>query len=276
MNAVPLADARDERVFGGKAVQLGAAIRAGLPVPDGVALAADFVAAIAQGDHAAGATLNEAGARLAGPFAVRSSAIGEDSVSASFAGQHTTVLNVPEVAAIAEAVAIVWHSAWSESALAYRRRVGDLGPVRMGVVVQRLVAADVAGVLFTRNPITGADELVIEASWGLGESVVQGLVVPDLYRVALTGEVIERRAGAKTVALRRLTSGGIRAEPVEPGLVARLCLADSHLRALSQVALRCADVFGPGPHDIEWAFDADAPYLLQRRPITATKQHSCV
>jgi pyruvate,water dikinase len=77
------------------------------------------------------------------------------------------------------------------------------------------------------------------------------------------------------VALRRLASGGTRAEPVEPGLVERLCLADSHLRALSQVALRCAEVFGRGPHDIEWAFDAGAPYLLQRRPIAATKTQPC-
>ncbi len=273
MNAVPLADARDERSFGGKAVQLGAAIRAGLSVPDGFALAADLVAAVAQGDQAAHATLDEVADRLPGPFAVRSSAIGEDSAAASFAGQHATVLNVHGVAATAQAVAAVWHSAWSESALAYRHRVGVVGPVRMGVVVQRLVAADVAGVLFTCNPITGANELVIEASWGLGEAVVQGLVVPDLYRLARTGEVIERRPGAKTVALRGLTSGGTRAEPVEPELVARLCLADSHLRSLAQLALRCDDVFGRGPHDIEWAFDADAPYLLQRRPVAATKQH---
>ena len=272
MNAVPLADACDERAFGGKAVQLGAAIRAGLPVPDGFALGADLVEAVAQGDQEARATLDKLGAWLAGPFAVRSSAIGEDSAAASFAGQHTTVLNVHDMDAIAQAVATVWRSAWSASALAYRRRVGAEGPVRMGVVVQKLVAADVAGVLFTRNPITGADELVIEASWGLGEAVVQGLVVPDLYRVAPTGEVIERKSGAKKVALRRLTSGGTRTEPVEPGLVERLCLADSHLRALSHMALRCADVFGRGPHDIEWALDAGTPYLLQRRPITATRQ----
>jgi pyruvate,water dikinase len=133
------------------------------------------------------------------------------------------------------------------------------------------VAADVAGVLFTRNPITGIDELVVEASWGLGEAVVQGLVVPDLYRVARTGQVIERRPGAKKVAVRHLVDGGTRTEPVEPELVKRLCLADAHLRALSQIALRCDEVFGPESHDIEWAFDAGAPYLLQRRPITANR-----
>lgn len=271
MIAVPLADARDERVFGGKAVQLGAAIRSGLPVPDGFALAAALVEAVAQGDRAARAPLDEIGNRLAGPLAVRSSAVGEDSSAASFAGQHATLLNVQGVAAIAEAVEAVWRSAWSESALAYRRRVGAEGPVRMGVVVQRLVAADVAGVLFTRNPITGSDELVIEASWGLGETVVQGLVVPDLYRVARTGQVVERRPGHKKVAVRRLADGGTRTEPVDPELVGRLCLTDTHLQALSEVALCCDEVFGPGPHDIEWAFDAGAPYLLQRRPIAAPR-----
>lgn len=275
MTAVPLAEARDERAFGGKAVQLGAAIRAGLPVPDGVALSADLVEAVARGDRAARVALDAVGDRLAGPLAVRSSAIGEDSDVASFAGQHATLLNVHGAAATASAVEAVWCSAWSESALAYRRRIGVEGPVRMGVVVQTLVAADVAGVLFTRNPITGADELVIEASWGLGEAVVQGLVVPDLYRVARTGAVIERRSGAKTVAVRRLAGGGTCAEPVAPGLAGRPCLADAHLRALSRVALGCDEVFGRGPHDIEWAFQAGAPYLLQRRPIAATKTQPC-
>jgi pyruvate,water dikinase len=114
--------------------------------------------------------------------------------------------------------------------------------------------------------------VVIEASWGLGEAVVQGLVVPDFYRVARTGEVIERRSGAKAVAVRRLAGGGTRAEPVELALVDRLCLSDSDLQALSRMAQRCAEVFGHGPHDIEWAFAAGAPYLLQRRPVAVTKQ----
>jgi len=271
LNVVPLADARAEQTFGGKAVQLGTAMRAGLPVPDGFALAADLVAAVVQGDPAARATLDEVGERLAGPCAVRSSAIGEDSDAASFAGQHATVLNVNGVAATAQAVAAVGRSAWSESALAYRQRIGAAGPIRIGVIIQRLVAADVAGVLFTRNPITGADELVIEASWGLGEAVVQGLVVPDLYRIARNGEVMERRSGVKKVAFRRLASGGTHTEPVEPEMVARLCLSDSHIRALSEIALRCDDAFGQVPHDIEWAFNADAPFLLQRRPIAASR-----
>ncbi|HUG64374.1 MAG TPA: PEP/pyruvate-binding domain-containing protein [Gaiellaceae bacterium] len=269
MTTVPLADARDGRVFGGKAVQLGAAIRAGLPVPDGIALAEELVEAVARGDQAARALLRELCARLTGPLAVRSSAIGEDSVAASFAGQHATFLNVQGVTAVIQAVGAVWSSASSQSALAYRQRVGVEGPVRMGVVVQRLVAADVAGVLFTCDPVTGADELVIEASWGLGEAVVQGLVVPDLYRVARSGEVLARRPGSKHEAVRLQTDGDTRREPVEPELVETLCLPDTELRALVGLASRCEEVFGPGPHDIEWAFETGSLYLLQRRPVTA-------
>lgn len=270
MTAVPLADARDERTFGGKAVQLGAGIRAGLHVPDGFALAAELVDAIARSNEAALADVGAVCSRLIGPLAVRSSAVGEDSVAASFAGQHATFLNVRGVAAVVEAVGAVWRSASSESALAYRRRVGAEGDVRIGVVVQKLVAADVAGVVFTCNPVTGADELVIEASWGLGEAIVQGLVVPDLYRVARSGEVLARTAGSKEVAVRLLADGDTDREPVEPRLVETLCLADTELRALFELASRCKDVFGPGPHDIEWAFESGALYLLQRRPVTAS------
>lgn len=270
MIAVRLADARDERVFGGKAVQLGVAIRAGLPVPDGCALHADLVAALSEGDPAARATLDRICEQLSGPLAVRSSATGEDSAAASFAGQHATILNVGGAAEVAAAVNDVWRSAWSEAALAYRRRVGAEGPVKIGVVVQTLVAADVAGVLFTRNPVTRADELVIEASWGLGEAVVQGLVIPDSYRVAFSGEVLARTAGSKEVAIRMRPGGHTVREPVARGLVEAHCLADAGLRALAGLAARCAEVYGPGPHDLEWAFAKGELYLLQRRPVTAS------
>ncbi len=270
MTAVPLADARDERAYGGKAVQLGAGIRAGLPVPEGFALAAELVEAVARGDQAARADVGAVFSRLTGPLAVRSSAVGEDSAAASFAGQHATFLNVSGVQAVTEAVEAVWRSAWSESALAYRRRVGAEGQVRIGAVVQQLVAADVAGVLFTHNPVTGADELVVEASWGLGEAIVQGLVIPDRYRIGRGGDVLERTAGSKEVAVRLQADGDTRHEPVERELVEELCLAVAELRALHELAARCDDVFGSGPHDIEWAFEAGALYLLQRRPVTGS------
>lgn len=269
MTALPLADALEERVFGGKAVQLGAAIRAGLPVPAGFALSPDVAEGVVRHDRLARAQLVKIGARLPGPLAVRSSAIGEDSAGTSFAGQHATFLNVRGVAAMATAVEAVWSSASSQAALAYRRRVGAEGPAVMGVVVQSLVAADVAGVMFTRNPVSGADELVVEASWGLGEAVVQGMVIPDFYRIAHSGALIECRPGFKERAVRMLVDGDIVQERVAAELVEKPCLSSAQLQDLVALASRCNAVFGPGPHDIEWAFEAGKLYLLQRRPITA-------
>ncbi len=276
MTAVPLAEARDEAVFGGKAVSLGSAIRSGLPVPEGFALAADLVEAIAHGEPAAHARLALVCAGLSGSLAVRSSAVGEDSATASFAGQHATVLNASGIAAVTDAVGAVWRSARSESALAYRERVGAGHTVRVGIVVQRLIAADVAGVLFTHHPITGADELVIEASWGLGEAIVQGLVIPDRYRVGRDGAVLERTAGWKPLAIRLRAGGDTHQEQVERKLVEQHCLADPELQALHTLAADCDRVFGPGPHDIEWAVQAGALYLLQRRPVTAMKPANVV
>ena len=124
---VRLDAAADPERFGGKAAQLCAALRAGLPVPDGVALGHDSVAAVAGGDDAAIAALDAALAGVAGPYAVRSSAIGEDGAGASFAGQHATLLNALDVPA---AVAAVWRSGFAVSAAAYRARVGAEGPGR--------------------------------------------------------------------------------------------------------------------------------------------------
>lgn len=268
MSPAALSCATDRDLFGGKAAQLATAQRAGLPVPEGIALAHDFVEAVAAADEQACVRLGEACATLSGPLAVRSSAIGEDGGSASFAGQHATLLNVRDVVS---AVTEVWRSARTESALAYRRRVGASGPVRMGVVVQRLVAADVAGVMFTRNPVSRADELVIEASWGLGEAVVQGLVVPDFYRLAPAGDLIELRTGVKTVAVERRVDGGTEHVEVDVARVEASSLDSSRLAALADLARRCDCVFGAEPHDIEWAFAGQSLYLLQRRPVTGLR-----
>ena len=266
MTLVDLAQAGTAEEYGGKAAQLGAALRAGLPVPGGFALRHDFAAAVAEGQAEACARLAAAVATLAGPFAVRSSAIGEDGAEASFAGQHATLLNVIDVPA---AVAEVWRSAFADSAMAYRQRVGADGPVRMAVVVQRLVNADAAGVMFTRNPITKADELVVEAGWGLGEAVVQGMIVPDFYRLARDGALLECNPGHKPIAIRRRPGGDTVEEEVAEHLVEQPCLRPAHHAALAALAQSCDAAFGPVPHDIEWALEGDALYLLQRRPVTA-------
>ncbi len=267
MSAVPLAEVRDESEFGGKAVQLGAAIRAGLPVPPGTALGAGLVDAVSAGDATATAELETAAARVAWPVAVRSSAVGEDSADASFAGQHLTQLNVIDPARLAEAVTAVWASARSDAALAYRARLGIDGQPRTGVVVQALLDPAVAGVLFTRNPMDGSDECVIEASWGLGEAVVAGTVIPDRFRIARDGTVLERTPGWKPVALRASADGGIVEDAVVPDLIEQLCLDDHWLGALHALASRCELVFGAG-RDLEWAFAGESLYLLQCRAVT--------
>lgn len=268
MNPVPLAAAFDEKVHGGKATQLGAAIRAGLCVPEGFALDTVFVDAIASGYSGALAELGRICAQVPGQLAVRSSAIGEDSAGASFAGQHATILNVAGPEAVMDAVMAVWLSARTESAMAYRQRVGADMDVRMGVVIQRLVAADVAGVLFTCNPMTGNDELVVEAAWGLGEAVVQGLVIPDSFRMDRAGRVLESRAGFKDIMVKRMPEGRTCTEAVAAHLVEFPCLDAEKLAVLKELVVRCDSVFGTGPHDIEWALEGETLYLLQLRPVT--------
>ncbi|MFO0748888.1 MAG: PEP/pyruvate-binding domain-containing protein [Myxococcota bacterium] len=204
---VPLAAARDAARFGGKAAGLSRALAADLPVPPGLALTPEAAAAFAAaGDdsahasHAARAALAHATAELPFPWAVRSSALDEDGARASFAGIHLSVLGVTSLDEAVAAVASVLASADSDGARAYRRRLGlpASGAERMAVVIQALVprTADVAGVLFTRNPASGASRRVIEATWGLGEAVVAGLVA-DIVRVARSGALIgaHRREG---------------------------------------------------------------------------------
>jgi len=264
---VPLTAASDETVFGGKAVSLGAAIRAGLPVPGGAALAWHVVAAIAQFEREHVEALSGSPHVPDTRLAARSSAIGEDSGGASFAGQHTTKLNVRRPG-LREAVREVWASAYTPSALAYRARKGVSADPRVGVVVQTLVEPVAAGVLFTRNPITGADERLIEAAWGLGEAVVNGSVVPDRYRVSPSGSLIEFVPGHKDVKIWYGDGEGTIEVSVEDHLHAAPSLADDQIAGLTDLAERCRRVYGPDL-DIEWAVGSDAcVHLLQCRPIT--------
>jgi pyruvate,water dikinase len=142
----------------------------------------------------------------------------------------------------------------------------------MAVVIQSLIDADMAGVLFTRNPVTGADERVVEASWGLGEAVVSGLVIPDRYRVARGGQTLERTLGDKDVAIR--PRSGLSAEvgteevPVNADMVDVFCLGEAELKALDRLATACDSIYGSTEHDIEFAFHGGDLFLLQRRPIT--------
>ena len=264
---VALQQAHDHDVYGSKAVGLGDAARGGLPLPPGFALSGELVEAVASGEADAVREVVEAIGALEGPLAVRSSAVDEDGADASFAGQHLTLLGVSSIDEVSHAVKEIWWSANSDSAITYRQRVGLFARPSVGVVVQALLDPEVAGVMFTRNPVNGADERVIEASWGLGEVVVAGTVIPDLFRLSRAGEVLEATAGVKKVAIRSLAGGGTVQEQVAAERVGQRCLDDEQLAELSRLAERCEEVYGPA-RDIEWAIADGRLYLLQCRAVT--------
>jgi pyruvate,water dikinase len=257
----------DEAQHGGKAAQLSAGVRSGLPIPQGVAIDSIGLDRFVVGNVDAVAAICDAMDLSAG-VAVRSSAIGEDSFRASFAGIHATVLNVRTERGLAEALRTVHASARSEAACAYRRRNGLPATQKMAAVVQVLVNARVAGVLFTRDPVTGEDVRLVEATWGLGTSVADGTVTPDSYRIARGGRIVDRRAGRKQVAIVSRREGeGIVARALDRRMATELCLRDAELSSLERLAQRCEAVF-QGPHDVEFAFESAAVWLLQRRAIT--------
>ncbi len=267
---IPLAEAREDALFGSKATGLGAAARGGLPLPPGVALSGAVVEAVASGDEQAIIEVEQAIQPLPIPLAVRSSAVDEDGAEASFAGQHQTLLGMRSPGDVTDALRQIWWSANSDSAITYRQRVGLFARPSVGVVVQSLLDPEVAGVMFTQNPVTGANECLIEASWGLGEVVVAARVIPDMFRIARSGEVLERRAGFKKLAIRPLAEGGTYEEQVAPDLVEQLCLNDEQLAELSRLAALCEDVYGPA-RDIEWAIAEGQLYVLQCRAVTRGK-----
>ena len=264
---VALSEVVDEDRFGGKAASLGKSRRDGLPVPDGFALDVDAVDEVAHAGLDAAPACEGMLTALGGRVAVRSSAIGEDAKDASFAGQHTTVLNASSAEALVHAIVEVRQSAHTASALAYRARMNIAGPPRIAVVVQRLIDADCAGVLFTRNPTTGVRERIIEAAWGLGESVVSGAIVPDSYRLDPNGVLVERTLGLKDVALRLAPGGGTTEVVVDDARAREAVLSDSALADLHAMTLRCEAVFGEDL-DIEWAIEGESLFLLQCRSIT--------
>ncbi|MGO4228664.1 PEP/pyruvate-binding domain-containing protein [Arthrobacter sp. YAF34] len=207
--------------------------------------------------------------------AVRSSATAEDLASASFAGQQDTYLNVRGPEALAAAVIDCWASLWTARAMAYRAREG-IGPdaVRLAVVVQQMVEADAAGVMFTANPANGRrDQTVIGAAWGLGESVVSGTVTTDDVVVeADTGRVLSRRTADKEV-MTVYADRGTHEQPVPAARRRQPVLDDKAAAELAGHGTRIADHFG-APQDIEWARAGDQFFILQSRPITALPEPS--
>ncbi|WP_442544026.1 PEP/pyruvate-binding domain-containing protein [Arthrobacter sp. KN11-1C] len=213
------------------------------------------------------------------PVAVRSSATAEDLPFASFAGQQDTYLNVVGIGAVLQAVLKCWASLWTDRAVSYRASNGiDHATVTLAVVVQRMVDAESAGVLFTANPVTGRRrEAVIDANPGLGEAVVSGSVNPDHFVVdSLTGRITERLVGDRKLVIRpvpgggteRLSLSGTSDAAAQAQTAGDACLADSQIRALAVLGQRVEDHYG-APQDTEWAIDGDGKlWLTQTRPIT--------
>jgi pyruvate, water dikinase len=293
--------AGDVALAGGKAASLGELTRAGLAVPPGYAVTAEaFIQVMAALDpdgslrgavgqlpaddlgalcraaadlraritaaplpEEVAAEITAAHDRLgAAAVAVRSSATGEDSAEASFAGLQDTYLGVRGLAAVLDRVRSCWASLYNEQSVAYRRRLGlpEHG-LAMGVVVQPMLSPRAAGVMFTCSPVTGDRSVVaIEGTWGLGSALVAGEVTPDSFIVSkVTGEITGRRVAA---------GPGSPAPDMPADRRGRPCLTDDQARALAEVARRVEDHFGT-PQDIEWALLADERIvLLQSRPET--------
>jgi len=204
--------------------------------------------------------------------AVRSSAVDEDGATASFAGQHETYLNIVGADAIIQAVTRCWESARSERALEYRRQQGlSVERLQLAVLVQQLVPADVSAVVFSANPITGSRaEIVINASWGLGESIVGGTVTPDTFIVRKSDLAITSRTIADKQHMTVSVPDGTREVDVPRFLRAQASLNDEQPIEMAQLALTL-DATMSCPVDIECAYAGGELYLLQCRPITTLK-----
>jgi pyruvate,water dikinase len=201
--------------------------------------------------------------------AVRSSACAEDSETASFAGQQETYLNVRGRDDVLERIRDCWASFFSERALFYRARKGSLTDIRMAVVVQRQLAPDRSGVMFTIDPVRRRrDQMMIEAVWGLGEAVVSGQATPDHYVVSREGVVKQARISVQEFAVRADESGGVRQYSLTPEEGGARVLGDPDLASLAKLGRQLEAHFGQAL-DVEWAFEDGRLYLLQSRPVTA-------
>jgi pyruvate, water dikinase len=283
----------DEPRYGGKSAALGELLDAGIRVPAGFGLSREAYAAARalDGDRlAVPADVREQIAsryaelaRSAGedepPVAVRSSAVGEDSATATFAGQQETILWVRGLDAVCEAVSACWVSLHSETAASYRRHLGDGREPAMGVTIQLMVDALISGVLFTCNPLSGDPSMIaINASWGLGLSVVGGEVTPDDYLVSkITGEVVRETLGDKRHEYVPAPGGpGVQLQKVSDERATARCLGDPEIAALVAVAEAAQAHFG-SHQDVEWAVSRTGPcpdnvFIVQSRPVTAVHQ----
>jgi pyruvate, water dikinase len=282
---------------GGKGASLARMAGLGLPVPPGFVVPAGALAAAlpdggeelrrlareldAEGCQAllrtvemhpeATRAVQEAYARLGEddvPVAVRSSACAEDSEAASFAGQQETYLHVRGEAEVRRRIRDCWASFFSERALFYRGQKGSLDDLGMAVVVQRMVEAEVAGVLFTMDPVRGRrDSMVVEAVFGLGEAVVSGQVTPDHYVLKRDGRLKRSKLSVQPYAVVPLPEGGIEERELSEQEGGAATLDEDRLAELARIGADLEERLGV-PQDIEWALQGGELFVLQARPVT--------
>ncbi|HEX8992016.1 MAG TPA: PEP/pyruvate-binding domain-containing protein [Anaerolineales bacterium] len=267
----------DVSLVGGKAANLSRLARLYHRVPDGFSLpvtAMDEAHPLELRDEITAAISDLMTCHSLPEFiaAVRSSAVDEDGATASFAGQHETYLNIVGANAIMEAIIRCWDSARSEQALAYRRQQGlSVERPQIAVLVQQLVASDVAAVVFSANPITGnRNEIMINASWGLGESIVGGTVTPDTFIVRKSDLAVIHRALADKQHMTISIAGGTHEVDVPRFLRKEASLNDEQVVEMAKLALTL-EVTMEHPVDVECAYAGGELYLLQCRPITTLK-----
>ncbi|MEM7055380.1 MAG: PEP/pyruvate-binding domain-containing protein [Bacteroidota bacterium] len=204
-------------------------------------------------------------------YAVRSSATAEDLPGASFAGQQDTYLNIRGIDALLSSVKNCFISLFTDRAILYRIQNGfDHQAVALSVVVQRMVQPDVSGILFTADPVTGNRHIIsIDASFGLGEALVSGIVSADLYQVdKRTDEIVKRQIASKEIAIRSLAEGGVEQVDLSIEEQTQAALTDAQVRALAKLGTQIEAHYGT-PQDIEWALVNDVLYITQSRPITS-------
>ncbi|MEH6994959.1 PEP/pyruvate-binding domain-containing protein, partial [Neobacillus drentensis] len=201
-------------------------------------------------------------------YAVRSSATAEDLPHASFAGQQDTYLNIIGKEAILQHISKCWASLFTYRAVIYRMQNGfDHSQVSLSVIVQRMVFPQASGVLFTADPITSNRKLLsIDASFGLGEALVSGLVSPDCYKVQ-EDKIVDKRIASKKLAIYGLNEGGVVTQQINPDQQNTQTLTDQQILQLARIGRQIEAYFG-SPQDIEWCLVDDTFYIVQSRPIT--------
>jgi phosphoenolpyruvate synthase/pyruvate phosphate dikinase len=247
--------------IGGKGLGLCRLTQAGIPVPAGFCVTTHGM------ETPDPIQLEQALSRLnTKRFVVRSSAVEEDTAGSSFAGIHLSRLNLTTTQDVMRALFEIRESALSPGALAYRRKLGVGGPAKMAAVIQELLNPDASGVLFMQDPVNGSDHVIIEGSWGLGESVVAGSVTPDRWVLSSRGHLLRSQISDKQIATVP-DENGVKQIDVEDWRRRIPCLDSASLRDLFELGRASTTLFGT-PQDVEWAIASGHAWVLQSRPIT--------